>query len=107
MELECFKKANLTQRETEVALYILRGISNKEIQEAFAKEKGINVEMKTIKFHIGNLYSKTWVSSRSQFIVKFLTPQIKKLVSKEVDSLKAHVEHLNEMIGLDLPKGRK
>lgn len=55
----------LTIIENEVANYILDGLSNKEISDKqFVTEQ-------TIKFHITNIYKKTQVESRAQFIARF------------------------------------
>lgn len=49
-----------------VAVRVIAGKSNKEIaSELFVTEK-------TVKFHITSMYKRAGVSSRAQFIVKYL-----------------------------------
>jgi len=57
---------NLSRSELVVANNILEGISNKEIADK------LFVDERTIKFHITNIYKKTFCESRSQFLAKFL-----------------------------------
>ena len=53
----------LSNRESEVAAVIARGVSNKEAAgELYVTEK-------TIKFHLTNIYKKLSVKSRTQLIV--------------------------------------
>ena len=50
--------SEITERELEVLRYVAMGYTNQEIADAL----GINVN--TIKFHVGNLTSKSGVNSR-------------------------------------------
>lgn len=52
----------LTQRETEILVYLARGFSNKEMA------RRIYLSENTVKFHLKNIYSKLAVSSRLQAI---------------------------------------
>lgn len=53
----------LTEREHEVLLLIARGSSNIQIANK------LNLSLRTIKYHTGNIYSKLGVRSRSEAIV--------------------------------------
>ena len=59
----------ITRRENEVINLIVSGYSNKEI----ARELYISV--KTVKFHISNIYKKENVLDRTGLIIKKLTSQ--------------------------------
>lgn len=52
----------LSKRESEVAGLILEGQTNKEIEEK------LFISISTVKFHVGNIYKKSSVQSRNQFI---------------------------------------
>lgn len=52
---------NLTSREKEIALYILKGLSSLEIS------KLLNISEKTVKHHITEIFGKAQVSSRPEF----------------------------------------
>ena len=52
----------LTQRETEILVYLARGVSNKEMA------RRIYLSENTVKFHLKNIYSKLAVSNRLQAI---------------------------------------
>jgi DNA-binding CsgD family transcriptional regulator len=60
-----FDGFNVSETEIAVGLQVLQGLSTKEI----AARRG--VKDKTIKFHLGNLYRKTNVKTRAEFIAKF------------------------------------
>lgn len=51
-----------TNAETRVSQYLIKGYSNQEI----ADELGLNV--KTVKFHLTNIYKKHGVKSRSEYM---------------------------------------
>jgi len=56
-------KKGLSHRESEVALEVAGGVSNKEVaSKLFVTEK-------TVKFHLTNIYKKMQVKSRTQLIV--------------------------------------
>ncbi len=60
------KHNNLTQfteREHQILLLIARGWNNNQIAGK------LNLSVRTIKFHTGNIYSKLGVKSRSEAIV--------------------------------------
>jgi DNA-binding CsgD family transcriptional regulator len=54
----------LTEREKEVAVLLLRGHSNSEIA------KDLFVGISTVKKHVSNIFEKTAVGSRAEFISK-------------------------------------
>lgn len=56
-------KSGLTRREAEIAGYVNKGLSNKEVGNA------LFVTEKTVKFHLTNIYKKLGVKSRAQLIV--------------------------------------
>lgn len=56
---------NLTPRQTETLRLLVKGCRYKEI----AKELGVTVN--TIAFHVGNIYRKLQVSTRSEAILKY------------------------------------
>ena len=60
---EAFIHSGLSHRESEVALYVAKGLSNKDVAAS------LFVTEKTIKFHLTNIYKKLGVKSRSQLIV--------------------------------------
>jgi DNA-binding NarL/FixJ family response regulator len=53
----------LTEREHQILLLIARGWNNIQIADT------LNLSVRTIKFHTGNIYSKLGVKSRSEAIV--------------------------------------
>ena len=53
----------LTDRETEVLLYLARGEDNRRIAER------LDISVRTVKYHTGNIYSKIGCKSRSEAIV--------------------------------------
>jgi DNA-binding NarL/FixJ family response regulator len=56
----------LTRKELEVLRLIASGLSNKEI----ARE--LDITERTVRFHVGNILSKLWVSSRTEAVVEGL-----------------------------------
>lgn len=52
---------DLTARETEIAVYMLKGLSSLEISKA------LNIAEKTVKHHITEIFEKSNVSSRGEF----------------------------------------
>lgn len=64
--ISIFKKYHLSPREKEIALLWLGGSSRGEI----AEQKEVSVE--TVRSHIRNIYRKTGVSRKSEFIKSFL-----------------------------------
>ena len=62
----------VSKREGEVAELILKGMSNKEIEDA------LFISMNTVKNHIYNLYRKLGVNSRGQFVSLLLDEQKKR-----------------------------
>lgn len=53
---------NLTDRESEVLNLMVGGYSNKQIANK------LNISIRTVKFHIANIYAKIEVNSRSAAI---------------------------------------
>jgi len=64
--LERFGEQNLTPREHEVAVCILKGHSSKSL----ARE--IDISPETVKIHRRNLYRKLGISSQSELFARFL-----------------------------------
>lgn len=60
---EIYIRNGLSKREAEVAEFVSRGLSNKEVADK------LFVTEKTIKFHLTNIYRKMNISSRTQLIV--------------------------------------
>lgn len=56
------KKYNFTNREKEIVLLLVKGVSNKEIAEK------LFITESTVKFHIGNIFEKTEVKKRTELI---------------------------------------
>ncbi len=54
----------LSERELEVLRFIAAGLSNKKIMEE------LFISLSTVKTHIRNIYSKLYVHSRTEAIVK-------------------------------------
>jgi LuxR family transcriptional regulator, positive regulator of biofilm formation len=60
---DVLSQKGLSNRETEVAELVTKGLSNKEVaSQLFVTEK-------TVKFHLTNIYKKMNVKSRAQLIV--------------------------------------
>ena len=57
-----FSKYNISEREQEIILLILKGKSNKEIEDE------LFISLKTVKNHIYNIYQKLKVNNRFQLI---------------------------------------
>lgn len=73
---------HLSPMETVTVVYMLAGLSNKEIANA------LHLSTKTIKYHLGNAFPKLGVTSRVGAVAKFyrgelpeeaLTPVLKKI----------------------------
>jgi DNA-binding NarL/FixJ family response regulator len=63
------ERLSLTPQELAVARLVCRGMSNREV----AAELVLSV--KTIGYHLGNVYSKLGVNSRTQLAAKLLSPE--------------------------------
>lgn len=63
-----FKACNLSKREIDVALLMIKGLSEKQIAEK------LFVEVRTIKFHKTNIYKRCKVFSQQKFVVWCLQP---------------------------------
>ncbi len=59
----------LTDRELRVALLVLDGLANKKI----AAELGVSP--KTVEFHLGNIYRKLHVASRTELVRRLMPPR--------------------------------
>lgn len=62
MLIEQLARAGLSRREVDVAEWVVKGLSNKEIAEK------LFVTEKTIKFHLTNIYKKMSLKSRARLI---------------------------------------
>lgn len=58
------KTAELSEREKEVARFLAKGVSNKEIA------RGLGIEVVTVKKHVGNILRKLGARNRTQAAVK-------------------------------------
>lgn len=56
-------KAGFTPSETRVAELVVKGMSNKEVADK------LNVSEKTVKFHLGKIYKRLEIKSRTQLVV--------------------------------------
>jgi len=67
------ENSGLTQREDEIMLLITAGKDNREIAAS------LNIEEKTVKNHINNIYSKIGVRSRREAIYYMLNTMFKEM----------------------------
>ncbi|MBN2345761.1 MAG: hypothetical protein JXO51_05165 [Candidatus Aminicenantes bacterium] len=65
-----FEKHNISQREMEIIHLLLKGKSNKEIEDA------LFIAMGTVKNHVYNIYQKVGVKNRAQLITLFKNLQV-------------------------------
>ncbi len=66
-----YEKHGISEREKEILMLVLRGKSNKEIEDA------LFIAMGTVKNHIYNLYQKIGVKNRAQLMTLFKNLQVK------------------------------
>jgi len=66
-----FEKFDISQREKEIIHLLLKGKSNKEIEDA------LFIAMGTVKNHIYNIYQKIGVKNRAQLLTLFKNLQVK------------------------------
>lgn len=66
-----FEKFQISQREKEIILLLLKGKSNKEIEES------LFIAMGTVKNHIYSVYQKIGVKNRAQLMTLFKNLQVK------------------------------
>ena len=66
-----FDKFDISQREKEIIHLLLKGKSNKEIEDA------LFIAMGTVKNHIYNIYQKIGVKNRAQLLTLFKNLQVK------------------------------
>jgi ATP/maltotriose-dependent transcriptional regulator MalT len=64
-------KCAISQREKEIVLLLLKGKSNKEIEDT------LFIAMGTVKNHIYSIYQKIGVKNRAQLITFFKNLQVK------------------------------
>jgi DNA-binding CsgD family transcriptional regulator len=64
-------KYDISQREKEIVLLLLKGKSNKEIEDA------LFIAMGTVKNHVYSIYQKMGVKNRAQLITLFKNLQVK------------------------------
>ncbi|MCG2812767.1 MAG: LuxR C-terminal-related transcriptional regulator [Candidatus Aminicenantes bacterium] len=66
-----FEKYAISQREKEIIYLLLKGKSNKEIEDA------LFIAMGTVKNHVYNIYQKIGVKNRAQLLTLFKNLQVK------------------------------
>ena len=66
-----YEKHGISEREKEILMLVLRGKSNKEIEDA------LFIAMGTVKNHIYNIYQKIGVKNRAQLMALFKNLQVK------------------------------
>jgi len=66
-----YEKHGISEREKEILMLVLRGKSNKEIEDA------LFIAMGTVKNHIYNIYQKVGVKNRAQLMTLFKNLQVK------------------------------
>lgn len=71
---------SLTKREKEVASYMLKGMSNKEMAEK------LFVSKPTIAFHIASILKKTNFKTKGKFMANYYIEKVNRL-EKAVESL--------------------
>ena len=64
-------KFQISQREKEIILLLLKGKSNKEIEDA------LFIAMGTVKNHIYSVYQKIGVKNRAQLLTLFKNLEVK------------------------------
>ena len=55
----------MTARETEILMLLAEGLSNKEIAQR------ANISAGTVRIHLGNMFKKLHVRSRTEAVVKY------------------------------------
>ncbi len=68
---ELFARCNISPREREIALLLLKGKSNKEIEEQ------LFIEWSTVKIHVHHIFRKLGVQSRAQLLRLFRNLRIR------------------------------
>lgn len=63
MLLDALRQSGLSNRETEVARWVSRGLCNKDVA------KRLFVTEKTVKFHLTSIYKKLRIKNRAQLVV--------------------------------------
>jgi DNA-binding NarL/FixJ family response regulator len=66
-----FEKCQISQREREIVHLLLKGKSNKEIEDA------LFIAMGTVKNHVTSVYQKIGVKNRAQLLTLFKNLQVK------------------------------
>lgn len=64
--MEYCVQAQLTQRENEVAILLLEGLSNKEIADRLV------IELSTVEWHLRNMYPKFNARNRVVFVLNYM-----------------------------------
>ena len=80
--------SQFSEREKDVIRHLLQGQSNKQI----ALELGIT--SRTVEFHLGNIYSKLCVSSRSEAILRLTESQLRESTGEVLEE--STVDHLDD-----------
>jgi len=62
---------HLSKRERDVAALLMQGMSNKQIAMA------LSVTIRTVEFHLGNIYSKLGIASRTEAVLKLADAQLR------------------------------
>ena len=74
-------RQKFSKREKEVIEYLLKGKSNKEI----AQEMGVSV--RTVEFHLSNIYSRLDVHSRTEAVIKLTQRSPEKPASRNTSGV--------------------
>jgi DNA-binding NarL/FixJ family response regulator len=61
-----YEKYNISNREQEIVNLILKGKSNKEIEDT------LFISLKTVKNHVYKVFKKVGVQTRGQLIIKIM-----------------------------------
>lgn len=87
-----------------VARSLVAGRTNQEIVDYLASEHRHHIQIKTVKWHITEIYKKVGVKNRSAFIAIYAPPASSKLEG-EILKLRQQLDQLEALAKCTLPKG--